>query len=304
MESMQEHIEKWLTSLYIEGKAENTRNSYRRDLDNFSQFCTEKELNLADIESSDMREYISYRVIDGGLANSSIRREITAIRQFMQWMLLAKKLEINPAEELKLKKQPPKLPNIIDIETLNRLMEQPDPKTPMQKELWIRDRAILEMFYSSGLRISELRNLRFIDIDLTRMQVRVVGKGDKTRIVPVGSKARDSLLEYIKIYIKWMGVLNKNDYIFITRHKTHLTVSQIRSRVEFQAERAGLEQHLYPHLLRHCFATHMLSNSHDLRAVQEMLGHTSISTTQTYTHLDFDSLASEYDKAHPRASKS
>ena len=303
MESMQEHIEKWLTSLYIEGKAENTRNSYRRDLDNFSQFCTEKELNLADIESSDMREYISYRVIDGGLANSSIRREITAIRQFMQWMLLAKKLEINPAEELKLKKQPPKLPNIIDIETLNRLMEQPDPKTPMQKELWIRDRAILELFYSSGLRISELRNLRFIDIDLTRMQVRVVGKGDKTRIVPVGSKARDSLLEYIKIYIKWMGVLNKNDYIFITRHKTHLTVSQIRSRVEFQAERAGLEQHLYPHLLRHCFATHMLSNSHDLRAVQEMLGHTSISTTQTYTHLDFDSLASEYDKAHPRASK-
>lgn len=303
MESMQEHIEKWLTSLYIEGKAENTRNSYRRDLDNFSQFCTEKELNLADIESSDMREYISYRVIDGGLANSSIRREITAIRQFMQWMLLAKKLEINPAEELKLKKQPPKLPNIIDIETLNRLMEQPEPKTPMQKELWIRDRAILELFYSSGLRISELRNLRFIDIDLTRMQVRVVGKGDKTRIVPVGSKARDSLLEYIKIYIKWMGVLNKNDYIFITRHKTHLTVSQIRSRVEFQAERAGLEQHLYPHLLRHCFATHMLSNSHDLRAVQEMLGHTSISTTQTYTHLDFDSLASEYDKAHPRASK-
>lgn len=303
MESMQEHIEKWLTSLHIEGKAENTRNSYRRDLDNFTQFCGERDLDLVDVETTDLREYIGYRVMDCGLANPSIRREVTAIRQFMQWMLLAKKLEINPAEELKLKKQPPKLPDVIDIETLNRLMEQPDPKTPMQQELWIRDRAILELLYSSGLRVSELRNLRFIDIDLTRMQVRVVGKGDKTRIVPVGSKARDSLLEYIKIYIKWMGVLNKNDYIFITRHKTHLTVSQIRSRVEFQAERAGLEQHLYPHLLRHCFATHMLSNSHDLRAVQEMLGHTSISTTQTYTHLDFDSLASEYDKAHPRASK-
>ena len=303
MESRHEQVEKWLNSLVIEGKSTNTCSAYRRDLHNFMLFCSERDLDIVDVETSDLREYIGYRVTQCNLSNPSIRREVTAIRQFMQWLVVLKQLVVNAATEVVLKKQPAKLPHILDIETVNRLIDQPPPNSLIQQDLWARDKAMLEVFYSSGVRLSELRNLKFNDVDFSRKLLRVTGKGDKTRIVPIGSRALESLRNYFPVYIKWAGEIDKQDYIFITRKKTHITRIQIYSRVEFQAKRAGLEQHVYPHLLRHCFATHLLSNSQDLRSVQEMLGHTNISTTQVYTHLDFDMLASQYDKAHQRASR-
>ncbi len=156
--------------------------------------------------------------------------------------------------------------------------------------------------YSSGLRIAELQGLRISDVDYSRLLVRVTGKGNKTRVIPMGTKARDAIMAWLQIYGEFKGVLHPQSPMFLSRYGRRLSIRQIRYRVVFQAERAGIEEHLHPHLLRHCFASHMLSNSRDLRAVQEMLGHANVSTTEIYTHLDFDNLASVYDQAHPRAS--
>ena len=170
--------------------------------------------------------------------------------------------------------------------------------------MWLRDKALIELLYSSGLRLAELQGLSIRDIDFNRQLLRVIGKGNKTRIVPFGGKARESLIEWLKVYRIWQGDFKADSPVFITQRGNVITPRQIENRVKLQAQRAGVNVDLHPHLLRHCFASHMLSNSGDLRAVQEMLGHSNLTTTQIYTHIDFDHLAQVYDRAHPRASKS
>lgn len=159
------------------------------------------------------------------------------------------------------------------------------------------------MLYSSGLRLAEVQNLRIRDLDFNRQLLRITGKGNKTRIVPFGRKAKDAVMQWLQIYPLWQGDFVPDAALFITQKGEPLKARQIENRVKFQAQRAGVNVDLHPHLLRHCFATHMLSNSGDIRAVQEMLGHSNLSTTQIYTHVDFDQLARVYDQAHPRASK-
>jgi integrase/recombinase XerC len=160
---------------------------------------------------------------------------------------------------------------------------------------------MLELLYSSGLRLAELQSLRIKDIDFNRQLLRITGKGNKTRIVPFGSKAKDSVMAWLQVYPLWNGDFVPEANVFITQKGNPLGARQIENRVKFQAQRAGVNVDLHPHLLRHCFASHMLSNSRDLRAVQEMLGHSNLTTTQIYTHVDFDHLAQIYDQAHPRA---
>ncbi len=293
----------WLKERTIQNQSEHTISAYQRDLTDFFNFCENKKLQLQDIEASDLREYLAERVERDQLNSSSLQRHLTSIRQFMKWAEQGQYLAQNPSEDFKLKRQPRPLPGMIDIETINQILDQTAPEKILDQELWLRDKAILELLYSSGLRLAELQGLSFKDIDFNRMLLRITGKGNKTRIVPFGHKAKDSLLLWMSVYRIWQGDLRADFSVFISRKGQTLTPRQIENRVKFQAQRAGVNVDLHPHLLRHCFASHMLSASGDLRSVQEMLGHSNLSTTQIYTHVDFDQLAKVYDQSHPRAQK-
>ena len=293
----------WLKERTIQNQSEHTISAYQRDLTDFFQFCEVKKLQLQDIEASDLREYLAERVERDQLSSSSLQRHLTSIRQFMKWAEQGQYLVQNPSEDFKLKRQPRPLPGMIDIETINQILDQAAPEKILDHQLWLRDKAMLELLYSSGLRLAELQGLSFKDIDFNRMLLRITGKGNKTRIVPFGQKAKDSLLLWMSVYRIWQGDLRADFSIFISKKGQTLTPRQIENRVKYQAQRAGVNVDLHPHLLRHCFASHMLSASGDLRSVQEMLGHSNLSTTQIYTHVDFDQLAKVYDQSHPRAQK-
>ncbi|HRA90623.1 MAG TPA: tyrosine recombinase XerC [Acinetobacter sp.] len=293
----------WLKERTIQNQSEHTISAYQRDLTDFFNFCENKKLQLQDIEASDLREYLAERVERDQLSSSSLQRHLTSIRQFMKWAEQGQYLVQNPSEDFKLKRQPRPLPGMIDIETINQILDQAAPEKILDQQLWLRDKAMLELLYSSGLRLAELQGLSFKDIDFNRMLLRITGKGNKTRIVPFGQKAKDSLLLWMSVYRIWQGDLRADFSIFISTKGQTLTPRQIENRVKYQAQRAGVNVDLHPHLLRHCFASHMLSASGDLRSVQEMLGHSNLSTTQIYTHVDFDQLAKVYDQSHPRAQK-
>jgi integrase/recombinase XerC len=294
----------WLKERKILNQSEHTLEAYFRDVSGFIDFCYEKKIELNQVEASDLREYLAYKVEQDHLNSSSLQRHLTSIRQFMKWAEVGKYLENNPIHDFKLKRQPRPLPGMVDIETIRQILDQPAPLELKDQLLWLRDKAILELLYSSGLRLAEVQGLNLNDVDFARQLLRITGKGNKTRIVPFGLKAKDSLIEWLKVHRIWNGDIEADFPVFITKSGNRLTTRQIENRVKFQAQRAGVNVDLHPHLLRHCFASHLLSNSGDLRAVQEMLGHSSLSTTQIYTQLDFDRLAQVYDKAHPRAQKS
>ena len=291
----------WLKAREIQSRSKLTLLAYERDVGDFLHFCDQKKLLLQDIETADLREYLAVKVEQQQLSSSSLQRLLTAIRQFMKWAQDGQYLEFNPSDDFQLKRQPRPLPGMVDIETIQQILDQPKPEKESDQELWLRDKAILELLYSSGLRLAEVQSLKIKDIDFNRLLLRITGKGNKTRVVPFGSKARDALMDWLKLYPLWHGDFVPDAHVFISRKGNPLGARQIENRVKFQAQRAGVSVDLHPHLLRHCFASHMLSNSGDLRAVQEMLGHSNLTTTQIYTHVDFDRLAQVYDQAHPRA---
>ncbi|WP_161418738.1 site-specific tyrosine recombinase/integron integrase [Acinetobacter haemolyticus] len=293
----------WLKERVIQNQSAHTISAYQRDLTDFFKFCEYKQLQLEDVEASDLREYLASRVEQDQLSSSSLQRHLTSIRQFMKWAEHGRYLQHNPSADFKLKRQPRPLPGMIDIETVNQILDQTAPEKLIDQQLWLRDKAMLELLYSSGLRLAELQGLTIKDIDFNRQLLRITGKGNKTRIVPFGLKAKQSLIEWLKIYRIWQGGFTADSAVFISQQGRALMPRQIENRVKLQAQRAGVNVDLHPHLLRHCFASHMLSASGDLRSVQEMLGHSNLSTTQIYTHVDFDQLAKVYDQAHPRAQK-
>lgn len=294
----------WLKGREIQNQSEHTLDAYFRDVSGFIDFCYLKNIELKQVEASDLREYLAYKVEQDQLSASSLQRHLTSIRQFMKWAKEGRYLEINPADDLQLKRQSRPLPGMIDIETVNMIMDQAAPEQPIPQQLWYRDKALLELLYSSGLRLAEIQGLNIQDIDFERLLLRITGKGNKTRIVPFGGKAKESLLHWLQIYRIWQGTFEPTAAVFISQKGQRLSPRQIENRVKYQAQRAGVNVDLHPHLLRHCFASHMLANSRDLRSVQEMLGHRNLSTTQIYTHIDFEHLAEIYDQAHPRAHKS
>ena len=303
MQTALQLLSMWLKERMMQNQSEHTITAYQRDLTDFFSFCENKQLQLQDVEASDLREYLAERVERDHLSSSSLQRHLTSIRQFMKWAEQGQYLQQNPSEDFKLKRQPRPLPGMIDIETINQILDQPAPEKPVEQQLWLRDRAMLELLYSSGLRLAELHGLTVKDIDFNRQLLRITGKGNKTRIVPFGSKAKESLVEWLKIYRIWQGGFAADSAVFISQKGNALTPRQIENRVKLQAQRAGISVDLHPHLLRHCFASHLLSASGDLRAIQEMLGHSNLSTTQIYTHVDFEQLMNVYDQTHPRAQK-
>ncbi len=291
----------WLKEREIQNQSKHTLQAYFRDVSDFLNYCENQKLELNNIETTDLRSYLANKVERHQLSSSSLQRMLSSIRQFMKWAEQGQYLAFNATDDFQLKRQPRPLPGMIDIETINQILDQPEPESEIQKQLWIRDKAILELLYSSGLRLAEVQGLTIRDVDFNRQLLRITGKGNKTRVVPFGEKAKNAVMQWLQLYPSWHGDFVPEANIFITQKGNPLGARQIENRVKFQAQRAGVNVDLHPHLLRHCFASHMLSNSGDLRAVQEMLGHSNLTTTQIYTHVDFDHLAQVYDQAHPRA---
>jgi len=295
-------LQHWLTQLQLAGRSEHTLKAYQRDVAQWLQFLQVAGLRLTSVDQPCISRYATQRIEQDGLSSSSMQRELSAIRLFCDALLKQGILSHNPAKDFKIQRPARPLPKVADAEVLAQLLDQPAPSEPSDARLWVRDRAMLELLYSSGLRVSELAGLSLPDIDLSSGLVSVTGKGNKTRLLPVGRQAVTALREWLPHRELWIEGDEQALFISETRG-TRLTTRTIERRVAVQAQRAGIDQHLHPHLLRHCFASHVLRSSGDLRAVQEMLGHANISTTQIYTHLDFERLTQVYDQAHPRAKR-
>lgn len=296
-------LEQWLNSLTLKNYSTHTVNAYRRDILNFLNFCQQQNIDFNLLHRSDIQDYLVHQIEYQHLQNKSLQRHLSAIRQFMQWINEHQHYPTLATQDIKIKQQNKTLPGVMSEKLITQLLEQPAPTDTKQQALWIRDKAILELFYSSGLRLSELQRLTFKDIDFERKLLNIMGKGNKNRILPFGSKAYESLLLWFNIYRQWLNIsdFSPNDALFITQKGDPISIRQIENRVKYQAQRAGIAINLHPHLLRHSFASHMLNRSGDLRAVQDLLGHEQASTTAIYTHLNFNELKEKYKEYHPLA---
>ena len=274
----------------------HTASNYARDLRALAEFA--ERGNLDDwkrIDSQHVRMFAA-RSHAGGLSPRSVQRRLSATRGFFHYLMREGVLKSNPAMDIRAPKAAKRLPGTLDADQLDHLLD-----IPAEDALAVRDRAIMELFYSSGLRLSELVGLDIANLDLPDRTVRVLGKGSKTRIVPVGRKADAA----IRVWLRERVALAEVDEtaLFVGQNGTRLKHRAVQLRIAYWAKRKGLPARVYPHLFRHSFATHLLESSKDLRGVQELLGHADISTTQIYTHLDFAHLARTYDASHPRAKR-
>lgn len=294
---MQKHVENFFVYLKNErGLSARTLAAYQRDLAMLLQFLKAEAIDQpGQVTQHHIRALIAQRHRQG-LGGKSLQRMLSAIRSLFRWMLREGLAEHNPATPVRAPKSPRHLPATIDADSIGQLLD-----IPCDSPLAIRDKAIMELFYSSGLRLSELASLRWEQLDLHSGMVTVTGKGNRSRMVPVGRMASAALLAWRKSRGAFASFEQPN--VFVSQRGTAIATRTIQARIRYWAKHQGIPQNIYPHLLRHSFASHMLESSGDLRAVQELLGHADISTTQIYTHLDFQHLAKVYDQAHPRAKK-
>jgi integrase/recombinase XerC len=256
------------------------------------------EVRLEKLESTQVRRMVA-QMHASGLSGRTLALTLSAWRGLYRWLVRHRSFGANPVQGVRAPKAPKPLPKALSVEQAQRLLDVQAPGTP---EL-LRDRAMFELLYSSGLRLAELVALDLDDgrLDLRQGEVTVTGKGRKTRTVPVGARAREALREWLKARAQLAKPEERA--LFVGARGRRIPPGVVQSRLKAWARRQGLEAGVHPHMLRHSFASHVLQSSQDLRAVQEMLGHASISTTQVYTHLDFQALAKVYDAAHPRARK-
>ncbi len=274
-----------------------TLKAYHRDLDAFIAYTQQHNapLKVEDLTEGDVSQFLVAQY-NNKISPKSLARYRSSITSFFDYIVANKGIKSNPAALVLTPKSPNKLPEVLDVDTISRLVN-----IPLESEIAIRDKAIIELFYSSGLRLSELSNLVWYNLDFDQALITVLGKGNKQRVIPVGKYALKALNQWHSIAQIWDS--EQLGFVFISKRSTQLKQRSIQARIKYWAQRQGLWERVYPHLLRHSFASHVLESSEDLRAVQEMLGHADISTTQIYTHLNFQHLAKVYDKAHPRARK-
>ena len=242
-----------------------------------------------------IRRYVAWRHRRGA-SGKTLQRELSSLRGLLNYLIREGRIDSNPALGIRAPKSPRKLPATLDADQLCALLDHPD-----DDPLMLRDSAMIELFYSSGLRLAELVSLNTGDIDMADGTLEVTGKGAKTRRVPVGGKARDAVSRWLRVRANFAG--GEEPALFVSQRGNRIHPRTVQQRLKHWAQEQGSSRNVHPHLLRHSFATHLLESSGDLRAVQELLGHSDISTTQIYTHLDFQHLAQVYDKAHPRAKK-
>ena len=294
---MLEAIHKFIDYLKIERQLSPlTLKNYERDVTQAADYFHAQGIDSwSKLHSHQFRMYVAMRHRKN-LSGKTIQRELSSLRRLYEFLIREKQAENNPLKGVKAPKSARRLPVAPDIEQLDRLLQAGDDDI-----YHIRDRAMFELFYSSGLRLSELTGMDCLDIKLDERQARVLGKGNRERELPVGKKAVAALNAWLKIRPALAEV--DESALFVSRFGTRITQRAVQQRLEQLAVKQGLPLHLHPHMLRHAFASHMLESSGDLRAVQELLGHADISTTQIYTHLNFQHLADVYDKAHPRAKR-
>jgi len=276
----------------------HTLSNYRRDLASLERFCEQHNISsCSQIAEKDIRQWIG-QLHRRGLAGSSIQRSLSACRSYFNYLGTETQQQRNPAAAVQAPRKPRKLPKTLDADQVNKFLQfEPD------SEIARRDSAMAELFYSSGLRLAELVAMNVHDIDRHSQLVTVTGKGNKTRTVPIGSVALKAIDEWLSVRIPNREKNADAQALFTTTRGTRISARSIQARLKLQGRKSGMHQDVHPHMLRHSFASHMLESSGDLRAVQELLGHANISTTQIYTHLDFQHLAKVYDKAHPRAKR-
>jgi len=293
----QRWIDSFLHHLQTERRlADNTRKHYRRDLDELRNWCLANGINhWPELDTPRVRQYAAH-CHRRGLSGRSIQRRLSALRTFYNYLLREHAVTHNPGLDVSAPRSEQHLPDTLNVDEIARLMNVVASDT-----LALRDIAILELMYSSGLRLSELVALDTADVDFDECMVRVTGKGAKTRVLPVGSKAISALRAWMRLRPQQLA--DGVTAVFTGRGGKRLGVRAVQQRIKERARRQGIPGDIHPHTLRHSFASHLLESSGDLRAVQELLGHADISTTQIYTHLDFQHLAEVYDKAHPRALK-
>ncbi|NBA94368.1 tyrosine recombinase XerC [Pseudomonas sp. R5(2019)] len=294
---MHTHLDAYCTHLRSERQVSpHTLQAYRRDLDTVLAYCLKEQVSSwGALDIQHLRRLVA-RLHQQGKSSRSLARLLSAVRGFYRYLNREGICSHDPANGLSPPKGERKLPKTLDTDRALQLLEGAVEDDFLAR----RDQAILELFYSSGLRLSELTSLNLEHLDLANGLVQVLGKGSKTRVLPVGRKAREALELWLDMRLMSNPI---EDAVFVSQKGRRLGPRAIQVRVKAAGERE-LGQHLHPHMLRHSFASHVLESSQDLRAVQEMLGHADIATTQIYTHLDFQHLATVYDSAHPRAKRS
>ena len=294
----QSAIDQFLLYLATErGLSENYQLSTRRSLEEFADWAAKKKelTEPCQVESAPLSDYLAHEK-ERGLAPASLKLIVVALKVFFRFLKMRGLIERDPAELLSLPRMIRYLPETLNINQVNQLLQVNLRGRPFP----CRDRAILELLYASGLRISELTGARLENLNLEDRVIRVIGKGSKTRLIPIGRRACDAIAEYLAKERGSLVSKKTGNEVFLSRHGKKLTTERVWQIVKEIAQLAGLESNVYPHLLRHSFATHLLANGADLRIIQELLGHADISTTQIYTHVEQSRLKSIHKRFHPR----
>lgn len=295
---MESFLKEYLATLTIEKNlSENTINSYKSDLTSFLNFITQSGIDdLSDIKTTHITSFFKL-LKEAGLNETSAARYFSSLKGFFKYLYRNEYIKINPVERISPPKISRKLPEVLNVREINLILDQPNVKDT----IGLRDKAILELFYACGTRISELINIKVNDLFLSEEVIRVFGKGSKERLIPIGSSAIKWIIKYLK---KSRPLLVKNikseNYLFLNQRGTKFSRMGIWKIVRQYVKKAGIEKNVHPHTFRHSFATHLIEGGADLRAVQEMLGHSDISTTQIYTHIDRDYIKLVHKKFHPR----
>jgi len=295
---MDPFLKEYLSSLKLERNlSENTISSYKNDIRSFIIFLTSLNINDPDkITYKDINSFFA-SLSDLGLSDTSSARYNSSLKGFFKYLFLNSYIRINPMDRVASAKIHKNLPIVLNVNEIQKILDAPD----INKKLGLRDKAILEMFYACGLRVSELLNIKLSDLFFDQEMIRVFGKGSKERLVPIGSSAINWIGEYLKksrsLLIKKLKSAN---YLFLNNRGTKLTRMSAWKIVDRYVKEAGIKRKVHPHTFRHSFATHLLEGGADLRAVQEMLGHADISTTQIYTHIDREYLKQVHKEFHPR----
>ncbi len=286
---------KFLTYLAVEkGLAPNTLAAYDRDLKKY--FHTMQGKDPDGISPSDVRAFLT-GLSGSGIAAPSIARNLTAVRGFHKFLQIDGLAQSDPTVNLETPRGWKRLPKTLSMVEVDALLAQPDPVTM----LGLRDKAMLELLYATGIRVSELVGLRLQDVNLERGFLVVMGKGSKERVVPLGEAAADAVTSYLERARRLLLKSADSEFLFISSRRRGITRQMFWERIKLHARTAGITSSISPHTLRHCFATHLLDNGADLRAVQAMLGHADISTTQIYTHVSRERLKQIHEKHHPRS---
>lgn len=296
--ALQQPINDFLDYLRVERQySANTLNGYRRNLQMLHDFLLAQSLlRWSDVTTQHLQQWLN-KLHRQGIKPRTLAQKASSVRSLFHFLVRRQGLPQDPSRQIQLPKLPRPLPKSLDVDAVDALL-----RVPGDDGMACRDQAILELFYGCGLRLSELTSLDVGDVDHAGQHLRVTGKGSKDRLLPVGRKALAALARWLPIRQQWLGS-RVESALFISQRGRRLSGRTVEQRVARAASQIGLDDRVYPHKLRHAFATHLLEASGDLRGVQELLGHANLSTTQVYTHLDFQHLAQVYDGSHPRAKR-